>query len=215
MITDYASLSSAVQTWAARRDSTFVNQIPTFVDLAEARIYHGTEGDDATNTAPLRSKAMEAVGSVTMTAGVGSLPDDALDVRRVWATGNRDSITFMAPDRFLAYQQAGGSGSPVYYTVEAGQITTAPAMTGTLSLSYYKQFSAVTPTSTNDVLLQAHGTIYLEACLFEAFSFLQEGELATAHLVKLRGLIKGANRTGQALRHPGQLRVRPRVVIGA
>jgi hypothetical protein len=73
----------------------------------------------------------------------------------------------------------------------------------------------ITSSNKTGPLILEHGTVYLAATLFEVFTFLQSGELAGAHLARLKGVIAGVNRTAESMRHVGPLRIRPRVVIGA
>lgn len=213
-IDSYSTLKNALQTYAARPDSVFGNMVPTFVELAEARIYDGAgEPGDDIYSPPLRSSAMEVTGTVTMTSGVGAVPTTALEVRKLYVEDQLSGITFQTPERFHELNENASAGTPVYYTVEAGEIKTTPAFTGDLLLTYYRRYDAITSSNVTGPLLTAHGVIYLEACLFEAFTFLQEGQLAGAHLLKVRSLIAGANRTAGSLRYPGPLRVRSRLVF--
>jgi hypothetical protein len=213
-ITDYTSLRSAVQTYVARTDSVFSNMIPVFIELAEARIYNGAgdPGDDL-YSAPLRALVMETSGTITMTSGVGTMPSTALEFRKVYATDELLGITYQTPERFLQLDENASGGNPVYYTVEDGSIKVTPAYTGTLTVTYFQQFDAINSTTTTNGLITAHGVVYLEAVLFEAFSFLQEIPLAAGHLGKYRSLVAGLNRTAGAMRYPGPMRVRSRMAF--
>ena len=214
-ISDYATLKSAVQTWIARTDSTVGNQVPLFVEFAEDRIYNGASAlGDQLHTPPLRASVMETTGTVTMTAGTGPLPSTCLEIIKLAVTSGMYPITYMQPERFADLLSATSGGAPIYYTVEAGQIKTVPVLTGSLNITYYQRFPTISPTNLTGPLLSAHGPIYVAATLFEAFTFLQEGELAGAHLSRLKSLIVGANRTTDALLMPGPLRVRSRVAFG-
>jgi len=212
VITDYGTLKSEIQTWTARPDTTFGNRVPLFVEAAEARLYHGGgEVGSELYTAPLRSSAMEVTGTITLTDGVGTLPAEALEVRRIFRDGDLRGLVFQPPERFRIFEANNpAAGDSIYYTIEAGQITVAPVLSGNLLVSYYRSYDPITTVNTTGPLLTAHGGLYLAACLFEAFTFLQEGELAGAHLARLRSLIAGANRTATAMRNPGPLRIRVR-----
>ena len=212
VITDYGTLKSEIQTWTARPDSVLGNRVPLFVESAEARLYNGAgEPDSELYTPPLRSSTMETTGTVALTSGVGTLPTEALEVRRLYRDGDLRGITFQPPERFHVFAANNTAASDaIYYTVEAGQITVSPSMTDDLLLSYYRSFDAIGPLNATGPLIIAHGGLYLAACLFEAFTFMQEGELAGAHLARLRSLIAGANRTAAVMRTPGALRIRMR-----
>lgn len=214
-IADYDSLVAAVKVYAARSDSVFSARIPDFVQFTESRLYEGG-GDigDPTYTAPLRSRAMEVQGgTIALVDGVGTIADDVLELRRLYRDGDRVGITYAPPER-LSMLEANATGSyPVYYTVSGSELRAAPAYTGDLLIDYYARYDAITSSNKTGVLMTAHPLLYLEGCLFEAFSFMQDVELAMSHLAKLRGMIAGANRTAAALRYSGPLRTRPRVVF--
>lgn len=212
VITDYASLKSAVQVWAVRPDTVFGNQVPLFVEMAEARLYNGAgQPGDEVYTPPLRTSVMEVTATVTLTAGVATMPTTALEIRRLYREDDDYGMTYETPERFKVFAANNTTaGDSIFYTVEAGQILTAPIMTDSLLMSYYRSYDPITTSNTTGPLIAAHGTLYLEACLFEAFTFLQEGALAGAHLIRLRSLITGANRTASSIRAPGPKRIRIR-----
>ncbi len=211
-ITDYGSLKTAIQTWTARTDSVMGNQIPTFVEMAEARLYNGSDKEGGElYTPPLRSQTMETTTTLTLTAGVGTLPTNTLAIRRIYQDGDLEGLTYITPERFSVFDAnntAGGGG--IYYTVDDGQIKVTPVDSTDIHVSYYQSFDAVTPTNTTSALLTAHPTLYLTACLFEAFSFMQEPVLASGHLSRLRSMLVGANQTASAMRLPSTLRIRIR-----
>jgi len=202
-ITSYATLIDEVKTYCARTDSTFSARMPLFVGLSEDRIYYG-HGDpnDPLHTAPLRSKIMEVSGTVTMTDGEGTLPDDILDIRRLSRDGDDLGMVYLPPVKFQEQRALTWSGNPYFHTTEGTTIRTMPAMTGTLDLLYYKRFPAVS--ATNDgPMIQEHGTVYFNAVMFEAMTFMQEIELAAGWLSRLRATIAGINRTAASMRSGG------------
>jgi len=214
-IADYDSLVAAIKSYAARSDSTFSARIPDFVALAEDRLYNGGgEPGDPIYSAPLRSKSMEISGTITLVTGVGTIPDDALEIRKLYRSGDLYGIAYMPPERLAVTGAVGGGVYPVYYTSVGSELRVTPSYDGDLDIDYYRRYTAISSSNTTGELLTAHPLLYLEACLFEAFSFMDEPPLALGHLAKLRGMVAGANRTSAALRYSGPLRQRPRVVIG-
>ena len=210
-IADYTSLKSAVQTWAARSDSIFAGQFPTFVELAEDRIYNGAGMlGEPTYSAPLRSKYMEVEGTVTVTSGTGTIPDTVLEIREISVTDQLHGIEFLPPERFRIFAANNPAGVPAYYTTRGSSIEVTPSASVTLDLTYYRKYDAITLGAPTGTLLTAHSLIYLECCLYEAFAFMQETDLAVAHLARARGMIDGANRTAANIRTAGPLRIRQR-----
>jgi len=213
-IADYPSLQTEISVWLARTDSVITARVPTFIEAADARIYDG--GDEPGSelyTPPLRTTAMETIATVTMTDGVGALPSDHLETRRLLVSGGTIGLTFLAPERFAEMAAVAGAGGPYYHTVEAGSLKVYPAYTGDLSLSYYARYPVLSVDAPTNPIATAHGAIYLAGALFEAFTFLQKMDLALGHLAKMRSLIKGANATAQAQRFAGPLRVRSRLAL--
>ena len=216
-IADYATLRSAVISYAARSDSAFTSMFPTFVALTEQRLYEGggKPGDDV-YTPPLRSRAMEVTTSLTITNGSGTWPEDVLHVRKLFRAGDTEGLSYLPSERLsVELERYPSTGLPLYYTTEGAVIKVAPSSTTTLELDYYGRYAAVTDTNSSGPLIVAHGLVYLELCLFEAFAWMQEVELAVQHLAKGRSMIEGANGRAMTARMPGPMRSRPRRVIGA
>ena len=214
-IADYDTLANAIKRYAARSDSVFSTAIPDFVAIAEDRLYNG-HGDigEPLYSQPVRSSVLEATGTITVADGIGSVPADYLAMRRLSRSGDTVGLTFTPPERLAVDGSGMSSGTPSRYTITGTTLTLIPpGWSGTLAVDYFRRHPAISSSVTTGPLLTAHGIAYLEACLIEAFSFLQEGELAVAHASKLRGIVAGINRTSSELRFSGPLRVRQRVAI--
>lgn len=213
-ITEYTSLVAAIKVWCARSDSVFSAQIPNFVAMAEDRIYdgYGMKGE-ATYSPPLRTKAMEATGTVAITDGTGTLPTDILEPRKIYRSSDEAGLTYIPPERWSTVNAIEAAGTPAFYTIEGGTIKVTPTNSDDLSLLYYKRWPDITLGNPDGPIIEDHGMIYLEACLYEAFSFTQAVDLAVAHATRCRSLILGANKSAAALRYSGPLRVRHRQPI--
>lgn len=214
-IADYSTLVAAIKTWCARSDSVFSAQIENFIGLAESRIYdgYGEKGEPAYSP-PLRTKALETTGTITLTDGSGTVPTDFLQARKLYRSGDQSGITFIPPERFDTVDAATGSGLPVYYTVEGSTISVVPSSGAeTISLLYYRRLDPLSSGNPSNALLLSHDMIVLSAALYEAFSFMQAAEQALGHAARCRSMIQGANKTAAALRYAGPLRVRHRQPI--
>lgn len=213
-IIDYDSLVASVRSYAARSDSSFNSQMPTFVGLAEERLYNGFgERGEPLFSAPIRSSTLEAAGTITVTDGVGALPADYLSMRKLYRPGDTIGLKYMPPERAEVEEALEASGTPIYYTIEVRNLKLIPSWDGDLTVLYYKRHPDITVTNTTGPMITAHGLAYLEATLIEAFSWMQDGDLAVAHAAKLRGLVSGINKGSNELRFSGPLRVRPRQFI--
>lgn len=207
LITDYDSLVSEVKAYMARSDSTFGARFPMFVALAEDRIYSGVgQPGDPLYSAPLRCRVMETTTTITTSSGQATMPEDILAVRKLARDADQIGMTYASPDRFAAYLAQAPSGYPSQYTTEALTLKVAPSWDGDLTLLYYKRLTAISADNKTGDLLTAHPLVYFNAVMFEAFSFLQDIDLAGAWLARLRSTIDGVNIVETGLRTPGRLR---------
>ena len=212
-IVDYAGLVEAAQKWCVRSDSTFTNQIPNMLAFAEDRIYNGSdlEAKGQLYSPALRTKSLEFAGTVAFTEGLASLPLDCLQVRKLSRSSDYLGLDYLPPERFAVVSAQSTGGDPGYYTIEAGVIKVTPSFTGSMDMLYYRKFPALSTDANSNGLLLAHAPVYLSALLFEAFSFIQNIDLAIGHVSRLRSAIDGLNRTQTAtLIGGGNVRVRAR-----
>lgn len=212
-IADYDTLKSALQSYAARSDSKFSAQVPTFVAMVEERLYNGsgTPGDPSYSP-PLRSSTMELDTTVAVTAGSGTVPADMLEIRSITVSGQTYGLEYLPPERFKVWSASLTGSGPIYYTIIGSTISVIPAMTGTLQVLYYRRFDAINDSSNKTgSLIIAHGNIYLELGLFYAFVWMRNAELSLSHLALGRSMIEGANRRAISGRYPGPLRARSRL----
>jgi hypothetical protein len=211
-ISDYAGLVEAAQKWCARSDTTFTNQMPNFIVMAEDRIYNGSDLDGgALYSAPLRTAVMETTATLSVVSGSVALPTRYLGARKVFRSSDRVGLDFMPPERFAVWDASSSGGDPGYYTIEAGTLKVTPTYTGNLLVTYYRGFAPLTVEANSNDLLTTHPMVYLSATLFEAFGFIQDIELAMGHLAKLRAAINGLNQTANVNRYSGaNMRVRTR-----
>lgn len=215
VISDYNALSNEVKVWCARSDSAFTARMPVFVAAAEERLYNGNGVvGEALYTPAIRAKALEETATVTLVSGVGDMPDDVLAVRKISRAGDDTGLVYAPPHEWDAYNAAvSGGGYPYRYKVEGLTLSVAPTWSGDLSLLYYKRLAALSSEATTNALLTAHPLAYFNAVMFEAFSFMQEPELAVAYIGKLKSVIDGINRVANDIRTSGaRMRVTARVL---
>lgn len=215
-VTDYSGLVESVQKWVARSDAAFTNRIPDFVMLAEDRIYNGADLEERgpLYSPPLRSDVLETKGALVFDAGSVALPDGFLGFRKLHRPGDRVGLVYMPPERWSVRDAASGGGSPSHFTIEDGQIRTTPGFDGEMQATYWRRLPALSSEAPTNALILRHPMVYLTAVLFEAFSFIQETELAIGHVSRLRAMLDGLNKTMSLARvSGGTLRVTPRNAI--
>lgn len=212
-ITDYAGLAESIQKWCARSDSSFSLRIPEFVALAEDRIYNGADLEErgALYSPPLRSDVLETKVTLTFGGGAAAVPNGFLGFRKLFRPGDRVGLVYLPPERFDVHGTCLSGALPSHYTIEDGDIRTAPGFSGEMTATYWRRFPDLTSGASTNDLLTRHPMVYLTAALFEAFSFIQEAELAIGHVSRLRAMIDGLNKTAAGARvSGGTLRVIPR-----
>ncbi len=205
-IQDYDTLAAAIRTWCARsQDQTFNNEIPTFVQLAEDRIYNGVgEDNDPLFSPPVRVSEMSRVVELDVDDGRVAVPADSLGMRRLSRPNDRVGLEYLSPDAFARRLAVADGGLPRYYTVEGPDIRVAPGgWKGKLDLLYYARPQAIDTTNPTNAMLTAYPMLYLASALFEAFSFMRNGDAASSWLSKYRSQCTGVNKTASKSRHGG------------
>lgn len=212
-ITDFDTLAAEIKVWAARSDPAFSNRIETFVAFAEQRIYNG-QGDpsDSLYCPALNAPEMEAEATLTFVSGVAAVPADASTLRTLRRTSDTAGIDYLPPRQFwIRDGQPGLVQTPGYYTITQGEIRVTPSYDGDLQVLYYRKFDPISADNKEGALLTKYPLLYLSGCLFEAFSFIQEPDLAMAHWARYKSQVTGINASADSVRFGGSpLRIRAR-----
>lgn len=212
-ITTYNDLAAEIRAWSARSDSTFSARIETFVALHEERMYNGAGANakDPLFCDGLSAPEQETEFSVSVTNGVGAVPAAISTARTVKRDGDLVGLDYMSPRQFARRNSEPTGGDPGYYTQENGLLKITPSFTGTIQCDGYKKFPTISVENQSNILLVTYPLLYLSGCLFEAFSFMQEVELAMGHFARYRAQVSGINQSANSVRFGGgPLRVRTR-----
>lgn len=165
-ITTYAELQTAVANWLHRSDLTTI--VPTFIDLAEARI----NGDlDA------RFQDKKVVISTVAGTETVSIPDDLINIRHISAeTSYVQTLKYLAPDQFESQFPYTVSGVPNVYTVIGTNLYLAPIPDAAydLDLVYKSRVPALSESATTNTLLTTYPNVYLYATLLESAPYLKD-----------------------------------------
>jgi hypothetical protein len=109
---NYAQLVTAIEDYTETTESTFVSQIPTFVQLAEERIY---------NTVDLPSLRKNVTGTLTINNKYLSTPGDFLSVFSLAVINAAGEYEYLLNKdvNFIrqAYTQPTDTGIPKYYAI--------------------------------------------------------------------------------------------------
>lgn len=215
-ITDYDTLAAAIKVWAARSDATFSNQIETFISLTEDRLNNG-QGDpgDSLYCPALNAPEMEVSATLNFVNGTADVPSDISTMRLLRVPDDDDGISYMTPKQWAERDAMPESATkPYYYTIEGGSIKVTPAYAGEIVCLYYKRFAGVRADRQTNAILTAYPNLYLSGCLFEAFSFMQDADLAAGHWARHKSMVSGINASIASIRFGGgPLRIRQRQPI--
>jgi hypothetical protein len=204
---NYAALSTAIQDYTQNYETTFVANIPTFVQQAEERLY---------NTVLLPALRRNVTGVTTSNSKYLSCPTDFLSVLSlsvIDATGSQQyllnkDVSFIRS----AYPDATATGIPEYYslfgpTVTAGTITTelsfilgpTPDAVYDVELHYYYYPESIVTAGTSWVG-DNYDPVLLYGSLVEAYIFMKgEQDMMTYYDTKYKEAVQQLVRLGAGL----------------
>lgn len=163
---NYTQLQAAITTYSYRdaNDTSFTNSVSDFITLAEARINRA-----------LRVAEMEKTGTVNLTNGAATLPTDFLEMRRV--VGPSGQVLHLVPPELASTAfPTNVAGWSRYYSIVGNAITSYPAGTGDLTLTYYGAIPALTVGSPTNWLLTKAPDLYLYGALIESVPFQMDDQ---------------------------------------
>lgn len=155
----YSELKTAIESWTHRNDLTA--DVDLFIDLFEARASRS-----------LRATEMEATETVTPLSEVHALPTGWIGFKNVQYNGAGYSV----PLEFATSQKMATagltSGTPIYYTINGGQVEFSPDATGAeIEWTYYEAVPPLSDTNTSNWLLAKYPDYYLMGCIQQAALF--------------------------------------------
>ena len=190
LITDYTSLQNAITDNLARSD--LVSFAPDFIQMAENWLNYGSDNSEA-----LRCREMEAVTSLTPTAGVCTLPTDYIEYRRVTeVTGVRRPLSFITPDMAEINYPSRSSGLGEKFTIIGSSLYTFPLVSNNVELVYYQALPPLALNTSNWLLAKSPST-YLRAALVQAAEFLKNDQEAAKQAQMAMSLVAGLNKSDQ------------------
>lgn len=199
-IDTYADLRTAVGNWLERSDLTSV--IPDFVALSRAKAFRG---DGTIGLEPLRVSAMVASASITITAGVGSMPARWLEFLSLrWTGQHGPQLKFLPAQSFWSYADSYESPeTPAYYTIEGNTLRLQTTGNTTVNAVYYAAFPALTADSDTDWVLTNAPHVWLHGALMEAANYVADPERAAREAALFAGGVAALNRSERRARQSG------------
>jgi hypothetical protein len=190
-IATYAELKSAIATWLDRSDLT--SQIPDFITLFEAHAVRelGVEESEATDT-------------LSPTSGSVALPSDFLSAKSVrWMGSEPRNLNYLNPAALSGMYADDVDGTPIHYTIKAGNIIVRPSSDEDLELFYNAKAAAVS--GTLNWLFTNHVDAYLSGSLVEAKLFAEDPAGAAMWAVKRDQVLNSIKKLNFMRRGPMQI----------
>lgn len=196
-ITTYTNLQTEIANWLHRDDLT--DEIPDFIALCEA-------------TLQVRCKLVEfeSTATVTITAGVGTLPTGFVGMRSIyWNDSTAQPLVYITPEQFDA-MRSWGEGDTYFYTISGSTIRTSNTETGSAIMTYYAKFVPLSGSNASNAILASFPDAYLYGSLAQAFIFTQDDANASKYSSLFSGAIDRINDNNEARKYAGStLQVRP------
>jgi len=176
-ITDYASLVAAITEYLAREeDTTLINRIPTFIQLAEAKFNR-----------ELRVRQMEQRATALVLPNSDepeyiSLPLDFQSMRRVRISSIdcKPELTFLSVVQADEYRTSRGNtkGRPRHFTIFGTEIELIPTPDSdyTIEMIYRQNVPALSSDTATNWLLTFAPDAYLYGALLEAAPYIKDDD---------------------------------------
>lgn len=200
MAMTWRQIKNAVAAYAHRSDLETL--MPTFLELAEQRIYAGaSEGD----VPPLRLSSMMTV----VNPASPTLPADFLEMKRVSVVM---SPTYKKPLDFKPLENMGeqelASGSPSFFSLRGNSLVFSPTFSQDVEITYYAKFTALVNDSDSNWLTNNASSVYIAAMLVEVGYYTQDDNLTQRELARFASVMNSLQAQDDGNKHSGaQLRI--------
>lgn len=165
-ITDFASLQTAMTSWASRSDQTAL--YPDFITLGEAKINRR-----------LRIRSMETALSLTTVAGTATaaLPTRYVQMKSIYVdTDPKVKLQPVSLEQGITLRPTSGTGKPRFFATEGDNLRFFPTPDAAYSIvgTYYASFPGLTATNTANSLLTSSPDLYLASSMYEFAKFVRD-----------------------------------------
>jgi hypothetical protein len=196
MITDYASLQSAVTEYLARdQDATLIARIPTFIQLAEAKF------NRELFVRQMENRSQTTIDTTSTGPEFISLPSDFQSMRRIRLSSvtGKPHLDFKSGTQLDEYRFSRGNttGQPLFFTIFGAEIEIAPTpdQNYTIEMVYRKNIPALASNSTNWLLTLAPD-LYLYGALLESAPYIKEDDRIQTWGLGFKTALDGVNSLG-------------------
>lgn len=211
-LTTYGGLKTAIADWAWGEVTSALIESDFFPRML-SKLYYGDgnmrEGQVRIN--PLRIRQMEdsatltpsAAGQVTISSACGSGWLDFINLTPT-ATGSQ-SLDYLEPWEFKRRPELLVGGPAKFYTIEGDTLFTGPYSSATISARWHEKFTTMSADGDTDWVLTNAPQVYMDGCLMEICTYLQDDRYATFRSAFASG-INGLNINNAAAKASGAVR---------
>ena len=189
-ISNYTNLQTSVESWFKRDDLTA--QIPDFISLAESVMQ-------------VRCKLVEfeATATVTITAGVGTIPTGFVGMRSVyWNDSLSQPLSYITPEQFDA-MRSWGEGDTYFYTISGTTIRTSNTETGSVIMTYNAKFTPLSNGSPTNAIITNYPEAYLYGTLAQAYIYAEDDKNTEKYSSLFSGALDRINENNAARKYAG------------
>lgn len=200
MAMTWRQIKDAVAAYAHRDNLEAL--MPTFLELAEQRIYAGaSEGD----VSPLRLSSMMTV----VNPASSTLPADFLEMKRVSVV---ISPTYKKPLDFKPLENMGeqelASGSPSFFSLRGNSLVFSPSFSQNVEITYYAKFPALVNDTDSNWLTNNASSVYISAMLVEVGYYTVDPDMTARELSRFASVMNSLQAQDDGNKHSGaQLRI--------
>lgn len=207
-ITNIGTLQDAAESWTERTftDSLFLE----WANAAARKLMNGMLSPDGRSwiVQPLRYRRMETTTTLTTSGASVAVPADWLEFKRVWIDANDGKDLIYRPlTQFRSIPESQQTGTPIYYTIDAGRVYVAPTTDATLQVTYYQTLGSFTGDSSTDAVLTYNPEVYLSGVLVEAYRWMRDAEGMAMEQLEFSAKVRGLNGQDQQALTSGSLLV--------
>lgn len=196
MITTYDDLQEEVIANSFRSDLT--TRIPTFIQLAEAGMQRR-----------LKLVDFEGSATVTITAGVGTLPTDYAGHRvATWSGDQTIPLEYITPDRFESLRDR--VTLPRFFTVTGSTMKVMSEGDGSVELTYNARFTPLSDSDPTNAILNNYPDAYFFGTMKQLYHYTRNWEAKAEQEKDFERVVMQIIRDHKERKYPGPLQVRPR-----
>lgn len=196
MATTYSELKTEIATFYNRTDLSSV--VDTFIDLCESEMQ-----------VECKNLEFEATSTVTVTAGVATLPTDWLGGRTAqFLDSTPRTLVYRTPDG-INDENARGIADPLYYTITGSSLKFAEDGDGSVLLTYHAKFTPLSDSNTSNAILASFPGAYLFGSLKYAAVYMKDPAGASGYDTLFQEQLDKVRKNNAQRKYSGALAVRP------